>query len=287
MQDRLTWTQSALARILRPAVRLALAMGLKHPQLEEVLRDLLLDEARHLWRGQGVAHPNLSQLSITTGLNRKDVTARVRQTRDPLPATEGSAAAKAYTAWLQLAADEPARRRLPIVDTGDGPSFELVARLASRGNVHHRALLEELQRLGLVAVLAGDAEGEVELAGDGFVPAGSLRDMLAFTGDNVRDHLLAAVGNTMGQQPRMLERAVYASGLTAQECERIHLLMRERWETMHYQLVRDMGQAHAEAEGHGTARMRVGIYVYHEDESPEGPAAEPGHHKNVHTKGPT
>ena len=267
MQERLTWTQSALARILRPAVRLALAMGLKHPQLEEVLRDLLLDEARHLWRNQGVAQPNLSQLSITTGLNRKDVTARVRQTRDPLPVTEGSAAAKAFTAWLQLAAEVPAHRRLRIADTGEGPSFELVARLATRGNVHHRAILEELQRLGLVTVL----EGEVEMVGDGFVPANSLRDLLAFTGDNVRDHLLAAVSNTLGQEPRMLERAVYASGLTAQECERIHQLTREHWDAVHYKLVREMAQAYSKAEGQGTARMRVGIYVYHEDEQADAP----------------
>ncbi|KAB2892374.1 MAG: hypothetical protein F9K35_18425 [Burkholderiaceae bacterium] len=267
MQERLTWTQSALARILRPAVRLALAMGLKHPQLEEVLRDLLLDEARHLWRNQGVAQPNLSQLSITTGLNRKDVTARVRQTRDPLPVTEGSAAAKAFTAWLQLAAEVPSHRRLRIADTGEGPSFELVARLATRGNVHHRAILEELQRLGLVTVL----EGEVEMVGDGFVPANSLRDLLAFTGDNVRDHLLAAVSNTLGQEPRMLERAVYASGLTAQECERIHQLTREHWDAVHYKLVREMTQAYSQAEGQGTARMRVGIYVYHEDEQADAP----------------
>jgi hypothetical protein len=276
MQDRLTWTQAALVRILRPVVRLALAMGLKHPQLEEILRDLLLDEARHLWRGQGVAQPNLSQLSITTGLNRKDVTARVRQTRDPLPATEGSAAAKTYTAWLQLVSGEPLLRRLRIADTGEGPSFELLARLASRGNVHHRALLEELQRLGLLALPPDGAEGEAELVGDGFVPIGSLRDMLAFTGDNVRDHLLAAVGNTLGEQPRMLERAVYASGLTVQECERIHQSMRERWEATHFWLVREMTQAHAQAGGQGTARMRVGIYVYHEDQPPDSAAGPDG-----------
>jgi len=274
MHDRLNWAQSALARILRPAVRLALAMGLKHPQLEEILRNLLLDEARHLWRRQGVSRPNLSQLSITTGLNRKDVTARVRQTHDPLPATESSAAAKAYTAWLQLVSEEPALRRLRITDTGNGPSFELIARLASRGNVHHRALLEELLRLGLIALPEDGAEGEVELVGDGFVPVGSLRDMLAFAGDNVRDHLLAAVGNTLGEQPRMLERAVYASGLSAKECERIHQRIREEWEPIHFRLVREMSQAHADAHGEGTARIRVGVYVYHEDQSPEGVLAE-------------
>ncbi len=266
MHERLSWTQSAIARILRPAVRLALAMGLKHVQLEDVLRQLLLEEARHLWNAKGVGHPNLSQLSMTTGLNRKEVTARVRETRDTLPHTEGSAVTKAYTAWLQLVTDDPERRRLPIMDCGDGPSFELLARLAARGDVHHRAVLEELVRLGMV-----DVQGEsVELRGDSFVPVDSLRDMLAFVGDNARDHLLAAVGNTLGREPRMLERAVFATGIPLQECERIHRLAREHWDAVHYKLVKEMTQAYQHAEGSGTARIRVGVYTYYEDESGRG-----------------
>lgn len=237
-------------------------MGLKHPQLEEVLRDLLLDEARHLWGSKGVENPNLSQLATTTGLNRKDVTARVRTTRCPLPATEGSAAAKAYTAWLQLAAEEPAHRRLPLSDSGEGPSFELLARFATRGNVHHRAVLEELQRLNLIVV----HDGEAEMAGAAFVPASSLRDMLAFLGDNARDHLLAGVSNTLGQQPRMLERAVFASGLTLQECERVHQLARRHWDTVHYRLVREMTESVNQADGKGEGRIRVGIYAYYEED---------------------
>lgn len=271
MHDRLSWTQSAIARILRPAVRLALAMGLKHAQLEDILRALLLEEARHLWQAKGVQRPNLSQLSMTTGLNRKEVTARVRETRDTLPSTEGSAVTKAYTAWLQWATDDPKLRRLPILDSGSGPSFELLSRLAARGDVHHRAVLEELGRLGMVSL-----QGEtVELRGDAFIPAESLRDMLAFVGDNARDHLLAAVGNTLGHEPRMLERAVFASGLPLQECERIHQLTRQHWDAVHYKLVREMTQAYEQAEGSGTARIRVGVYTYYEDEDGRIPVAAP------------
>lgn len=269
MHDRLSWTQSAIARILRPAVRLALAMGLKHAQLEDVLRQLLLEEARHLWKAKGVERPNLSQLSMTTGLNRKEVTARVRETRDTLPSTEGSAVTKAYTAWLQLATDDPSRRKLPIMDSGGGPSFELLARLAARGDVHHRSVLEELVRLGMVEI----QEDMVELRGDSFIPVDSLRDMLAFVGDNARDHLLAAVGNTLGREPRMLERAVFAAGIPLQECERIHQLTRKHWDAVHYKLVKEMTQAYQQAEGSGTARIRVGVYTYYEDENERLPMA--------------
>lgn len=275
MQDRLTWAQAACARILRPLVRLALSMGLKHAQLDQLLRELLVDEARRLWREQGTAKPNISQLSMTTGLHRKDVTARVRRVEEGLPHTEQSAAAKTFTWWLQLATDEPACRRLPIVATGAELSFERIARQASRGNVHHRAVLDELIRLGMV----GEADGQVDLQADAFVPSGDLQSSLAFLGDNTRDHLAAAVSNTLGvAQPRFLERSVYATGVTHTACEAIHQLARQRWDGLHHELVRDMNLAVDETQGEGAWRIKVGIYVYHEemDARPPAPAAPTG-----------
>ncbi|SDY69793.1 DUF6502 family protein [Variovorax sp. YR266] len=263
MEHRLDWALAACARILRPVVRLALAMGVKHPHLEELLRDLLLEEAQRSWRNQGVPKPNLSQLSITTGLNRKAVTAKVRSTVDPLPHTELSAAAKTFTLWLQMLTQDDTFRRLPITAGNAAPSFEAVARMSSRGDVHHRTILDELVRLQMVT----ESEGVVELTADGFVPVQDLQSMLAFLGDNGRDHLLAAVSNTLGEEPRMLERAVYARGLTLQECEQIQRLVRERWAALHHELTQEMTQAVDRAPAGAKGRIRVGIYTYYEDES--------------------
>src|SRR3954468_10614315 len=210
MQDRLSWAQSACARVMRPLVRLWLGMGLKHSPLEGMLRDLLLDEATRLWQRQGVSSPNISQLAVTTGLNRKDVTARVRRPADPLPHTELSAAAKTFTRWFQLASQDASLHKLPVAATGNGLSFEDVAREASRGDVHHRAVLDELMRLGMCSRV--DAT-HVELTAEGFVPTSDLQSTLAFLGDNLRDHASAAVSNALGEAPLMLERAVFAEGL--------------------------------------------------------------------------
>lgn len=57
MEHQLDWALAACARILRPVVRLALAMGVKHPHLEVLLRDLLLEEAKRSWRQQGWQSP--------------------------------------------------------------------------------------------------------------------------------------------------------------------------------------------------------------------------------------
>lgn len=261
MHDQLTWTQAACGRALRPLIRLALGMGLKHAHLEELLRQLLVSEGTRLWQAKGVAQPNISQLAITTGLNRKEVTARVRAPADPLPHSEMSAAAKTFTLWLQKVSENPDLRRLAITSTGTGSSFEDIARQASRGDVHHRAVLDELTRLGLCT----DGGDHVELVADGFIPTGDLQGTLTFLGDNLRDHGAAAVSNTLGEVPLMLERTVFAGGITQADCDAVHQLARERWLDLHRELVDTMTRAVDDAQGAGPKRIRVGIYVYHGD----------------------
>ncbi|OUM00585.1 DUF6502 family protein [Variovorax sp. JS1663] len=258
------WALEACARVLRPVVRLALAFGLKHAHFESLLRELLIDEARRAWRAKG-AEPNISQLSVTTGLNRKVVTASVREAEEHLPHTETSAAAKTLTLWLQMVTDDPALRSLPIVADGETASFEAVARHASRGNVHHRTILDELVRLNM----ATEQAGRVELDAAGFVPAKDLKSMLAFLGDNARDHLLASVGNTLGAAPPLLERSVFAAGIAVEDCERIHQLARQRWGALHHELTREMTRAFDAADSEASGRIRVGIYTYYEDAAGE------------------
>lgn len=261
-ENRLDWAQAAFARVLAPLVRLALAMGLKHADLDALLRDLLLNEARRSWRANG-AEPNISQLSVTTGLNRKAVTARLRQAGDQMPRSESSAAARTLTLWLEILSTQPQHVLLPVVADGEAMSFEWLARRASRGNVHHRTILEELVRLDM----AVERDGHIELKADAFVPANNVRTMLTFLGDNARDHLLAGVSNTLGEQPRLLERAVFAKGLTLEEAERIHRLVRNRWGVLHDELAKEMRHAVDDAGGKAKGRIRVGIYTYYEDEA--------------------
>jgi len=270
-EGQFAWVLGACERVLRPLVRLALAFGVKHAQLEEVLRDVLLDEARRAWIEQGT-EPNISQLSVTTGLNRKAVTSRVREQTVSLPQTEMSAEARTLTLWLQMFADDPAQRSLPIMsDEESTPSFETVARRASRGNVHHRAILDELVRLNM----AIERDGMTELAVAGFVPASDLKGMLSFLGDNARDHLLAGVSNTVGAKPPLLERSVFAAGISLEECERIHRLARERWGELHHEMTREMRRAYEAADKGDSGRIRVGIYTYYEDAKAEVIAAQP------------
>ena len=258
--DQLALALSACARVLRPVIRLALGLGLKQPHLHELVNDLLLEEAQRSWETKGI-RPNLSQLSITTGINRRAVTSRVRTPRDPLAPTELSSAAKTLTVWLEMATDNAALRILPVSADGKAPSFESMAWIGSRGNVHHRAILAELTRLGMVAEV-GD---RVELKADGFIPANDLAGMLSFFADNGRDHLAASVSNILSERPPMLERSVFADGLSMNACEDIHQLVRTRWGALHHEVAHEMRTAVDAGGENATARIRVGIYTYFED----------------------
>ena len=258
--DRLALTLSACARVMRPVVKLALALGLKQQHLQELLNDLLLDEGRASWHAKGI-EPNLSQLSVTTGMNRKAVTGRVRAPREALAPTEMSSAAKTLTLWLQMATDNPGLRTLPVTAEGNSASFESLAWTVSRGNLHHRSILDELVRLGMVV----EREGSVELNADGFIPASDLAGMLSFFADNGRDHLNAAVSNLLGEDDPLLERSIFANGLTLQGCQGIHKLVRERWGSLHHELAHEMRTAISTDATAATARIRVGIYTFIED----------------------
>ena len=271
--NQLALALSACARVLRPVIKLALGLGLKQPHLQELMNDLLLEAAQESWEAKGV-RPNISQLSITTGINRKAVTTRVRTPHDPLAPTELSSAAKTLTVWLELATDNEALRSLPILAEGKVPSFESMAWIGSRGNVHHRVILAELARLGMVSE-TGD---RVELKADGFIPANDLAGMLSFFADNGRDHLAASVSNILAERPPLLERSVFAQGLSLDDCERIHQLVRTRWATLHHEVAHEMRSAVDAGGESAKARMRVGIYTYFEDAQKPAETSSDGIH---------
>lgn len=268
MLDQISWTLSAFAQVVRPLLRLSLRMGIKYNQIDAVLRAVLLEEAQKKIDGQSSKKPNVSQLSIATGLNRKDVMARVSSTTPYDPASALPPSAQVLTAWMQLAAEDSANIRLSIARVAGALSFEELATQATRGNVHHRTVLDDLLRLGM----AVEAQGFVELKSDGFLPSTDLQYMLRFLAEHTCDHLQAAVSNVLGDAPKMLERAVYADGLSREECERIHQITRLRWAALHQELIKELTLSVARSPN-GDQRIKVGVYTLYESESSNSPDA--------------
>lgn len=269
---------SALARMLEPALALALESGLKHADVDAIVRSVLVGLAeRQLGAG------NVSQLSVCTGLNRKEVGRLQRQSKAALAlggslaapdfagASKRSVASQVFLHWVQSLDEHPEWVTLPVAGAvAQGPqSFTQLAR-AVVSDVHPRALLDELGRLGLVQ----EIDGEARLLTDGFVPtathsnadhgAAAADASLALLADNVRSHLAAGVANISQNTPKTLEQSLWGEGLSGEDCLALDAAARAAWATAHSLLYQRLLAAPEAQTGQARHRFRLGMYVHAE-----------------------
>jgi hypothetical protein len=271
---------AALAGLVAQVARLAVARGLPAAPVEEMLRAAFVQAA-------AAAHPGLpehrkvSRIATTTGLNRREVTRLVQQREAALPPRpHTSPAGQLFALWR----NQPAWRgadgqplRLPRL--GSGASFEALAQQVTR-DVHPRSLLDELVRLGLVQW--DEAADTVALASERFVARGDALRQLGLLGDNVGDHLRAAVDNVLadaaGESPRHVEQAVFAWGLSSESLAALQPLVRGQWQQLVQVLapaLRERVEADAATDPTPAGRLRIGLYAYHEgaETAPSSPAS--------------
>ena len=263
--DREQLFRAALEGILLPLARLCLGQGLPYAHAEEVFKRAYVRAARDARRAAGAdSRRDVSQVATATGLSRRDV-GRVSAALRPRALQRLSPVTQVFTRW----ASEPTYRhgngrirKLPR--QGPAPSFEALATSVTR-HVHPRSLLDELLRLGLVA-LADDGESVV-LQKDRAVPQHDDERLFGMLAANVGDHLAAAAANVLHRDRRHLEQAVFAHGLSDEAVAAAGELVQQQWR----RLLADMApalqrliEADTAAGREGRQRLRVGLYSYHE-----------------------
>ena len=259
----------ALSALMASVARLGVARGLSYAAVEQMLRLAFVQAAARAHPGLP-EHRKVSRISTTTGINRREVTRLVRQqVRAAAPASR-SLASEVFTHWRSQppyrGADGEA---LTLPRLGPAPSFETLAQSVTR-DVHPRSLLDELCRLGLARW--DEATDEVTLTRETFVASGDLARQLGYLGDNVGDHLRAAVDNVLGGDDRLhFEQAVYADGLSAASIASVRPAVSAQWRALMQTLVPAL-QARVEADAalrdEPLGRLRVGLYTYHEGAAP-------------------
>jgi Family of unknown function (DUF6502) len=257
----------ALARVLEPAARLAVAKGLPFTISQEMLRRAYVKAAQRVHHESG--RPTVSRIAAATGLTRREVTRLVEET-PVAPAQKPSAATQIFTAWLGDAKLRDRRGQpKPLRRQGPAPSFDALAQSITR-DMHSRTLLEELCRLGLAR---HDAETDlVHLQQRDFVPRGDEARMLAFLGHNVSDHLSASVANVLHEERRHFEQAIFADELSEASIDIVKTLVKAQWRSLMAALVPEL-EALVKADSRADTkkkrsradrRMRIGLYAYDE-----------------------
>ena len=196
----------ALSRLLVPIARLCLANGITFATADEILKRAFVQEANALQPG-APAHGKVSRISTATGINRREVT-RLTKLDAPGRATKQPLASEILARWTT----DHAYRNLngepsALNSLGPAPSFETLAQTITR-DVHPRSMLDERIRLDLVS--HDKSLDLVSLTRNDFVPRSDAQQMLNFLGDNVGDHLNAAIANVLHDGNSHLEQAVFA-----------------------------------------------------------------------------
>jgi len=252
---------AALSLLLTPMARLAIARGLPYAAVDDLLRGAFVKAARDAHPGLP-PHRMVSRISTATGLNRREVT-RLVGAGGLAASPRRWPAGEVFTRWLSDPSYGQTRRktrRLPR--QGPAPSFEALAQSVTR-DVHPRSLLDELCRLGLARW--DDSTDMVELQSDALVPKGDTARMFAFLGENVGDHLSAAVANVTADRPAHLEQAVYADDMSAESVASVRELVGERWQALLGEFVPVLEQLIADDKAAGRLqdrRVRIGLFTY-------------------------
>lgn len=260
----------ALARLLRPLVRLLIRGGVTFPALADLLRGLYVEVALRDLLTDPKARTD-SRVSLLTGVHRKEIRRQRAPASEPEPPSL-TLSSQVIARWLGTAglADRDGRP-LPLPRAGPAPSFEALVGAVTK-DVRPRALLDEWLDAGVASL---DADGRVRLEQAAFVPRGGREEQVFYFARNLHDHIAAASANVAAPgAPPFLERGVHYDGLSASAAARLEAAARAAAEALLLEVNRtalgiaDADDAAAVDGAPRRHRVNLGVYLYAEEERP-------------------
>ncbi len=261
---------TALQRVLKPLIRLALAQGVNYPMLLETLKTVFVQVAEEDFK-LAQREQTDSRISLLTGLHRKDVH-RLRDQPENTPnqsslATLGSQLVGLWISDADFIDDDGKPKALPrLASVGGKVSFErLVARVSK--DIRARPVLDEWLRLGIVHIDANDC---VYLNTEAFVPNIGFEEKLYFFQQNIHDHVAATAHNLMNISPPMLERCVYYDELTPAAINELNTLAQEQGMIALKAVNKRAIELKSESQNpiEADQRFTFALYFYHAKEDP-------------------
>ncbi len=261
-----------LSRLLTPLARLCLSRGITFAPIEELLKKAFVQEAGAL-QPEAPLHGMVSRISTATGINRREVT-RLTKQKHTVRTTKPPLAAELFARWTTNPALQDQSGTPAVLERqGPAPSFEALAHSITR-DIHPRSMLDELIRLGLAH--HDEQLDRVSLVRTEFVPGNDSEQMLRFVGENIGDHLEAAITNVLGTGDKHLEQAVFADELSAESIKALRPLIMHQWKALSDALVpaiTEMIEADQLAGRRQDKRLRIGVYTF--TETPLVSASDP------------
>jgi len=258
----------ALKHLLMPLTRALISAGITLPFFTELLKRVYVDAAQDFQvEGKRITD---SRISLLTGVHRKDIK-RLRMEADatPAPSKYATIGAQVVARWtgdpqyLDAHSGKPAA--LPRSGSG---SFDTLVEAVNK-DMRPRTLLDEWELQNIAFV---DDDNLVHLNTTAFVPSRDYDDIAYFYGRNLHDHIAAATHNLHGEEPFLLERSTYYSGLSEESIAELETLSKEIGMEALMRINKEaMKRAKADAnKSDAKQRFNFGVYFYRCDDNGDG-----------------
>jgi Family of unknown function (DUF6502) len=253
--------------MLVPFAGILLERQLRFSDGEEMLKKAFVNACIAALRMKN-QNPTVSAISVATGLQRRDVKRLINSSPDAL-SHKPSAVERCRLMWAtdKNYLDGNGRpRSIPRTETPGQYSFATLAAAISK-DIPPRALLDELVRNGAVEV----ANDVVTLVHVEYQPPKDQDALFKQASLNIGDHLAAVLNNIVGKEQPLLERSIFADGLTLAGARHGAELARTTWANAlptlasKLQLLVDID----EGNPNNSCRVRIGMYAYYEDQNHE------------------
>ena len=255
----------ALAALLRPLVRILLKQGVPFGSFAEVARHVYVDVAF-----KEFSIPNrkqtVSRVSVISGLTRKDVVRLLEEGLIQSDETMGDfhRAARVVSRWAsEYITEDGTPEDLPL-DGAEKSFAGLVKRYS--GDMPIRAVLDELVRVGTVAVLE---DGKLRLATPAYLPGVGDEKIIDIMGEDVAE-LISTINHNLTSEPtnRHFQRKVLFDNLPDEALPEIRNALGKRGQALLVQMNNVMSQYDRDRnpgqKGTGRNRAAIGIYYYEE-----------------------
>lgn len=259
----------ALARLLRPIVRVLLHNKVSYATFDEIARQVFVEVADQDFGLDGRKQTN-SRIAVVTGLSRKEVLRikRLEPLADQHLDKQFHRAARVVSAWCneETFVNSDGSPKTLAFEGGNASFAGLVSQFS--GDMPARAVLDELLAAGVVSV---DEDRQVSLLKPAYVPSNDATQIMKILGTDVGD-LAETISYNLhagGDSSRFQMKVAY-DNLPVQSMDRFHRMVSERG----YELLLDFDRwlsqqdrdVNPQVQGDGRVRAGVGIYFFQEEQ---------------------
>ncbi len=257
----------AMARLLRPLVRLLIQRGISFDQAADILRKTYCDVAFSAEFALPGRKQTDSRVSVITGLTRKDVARLKAMTLDSpgLMANHNRATRVMTGWWLDHPSTDSVSGAAPLKIEGEEDSFAAVVRKYS-GDMPMRAVLDELVRVGAVRIRGN----EVELFKLLYSPDSNEQNKIEYLGTDVAD-LISTISHNLSTTPAnsFLQQRIFLDNVPIEHIDAVHKKIRELALPLLNEAKRSVAHfdrdVNPELGGTGRKRVTFGVYFSEDD----------------------